>query len=54
MNRTKDALDLMQTLRNALYRLDEINAFAAAAHLDACLHALSDYFISEGNPSEGD
>ncbi|MBB3954727.1 hypothetical protein [Novosphingobium sediminicola] len=54
MDRTNDTLALMQCLRNALDRLDAINAFTAAAHLDACLHALSDYFISDENNSKGD
>ncbi|WP_216662319.1 MULTISPECIES: hypothetical protein [unclassified Novosphingobium] len=54
MDRTDDSLALMQCLRNALDRLDAINAFTAAAHLDACLHALSDYFISDENHSKGD
>ena len=49
MDRNNEALALMQCLRNALERLDDINAFVPAAHLDACLQALSNYFISEEN-----
>lgn len=54
MERLNEPLSLMQCLRSALDRLDDINAFTAAAHLDACLHALSDYFISEENLSKDD
>lgn len=54
MDQTNEPLALMQYLRNALDRLDAINAFAAAAHLDACLHALSNHFISEANTSKDD
>ena len=54
MDRTTEPLALLQCLRKALERLDDINALTAAAHLDACLHALSNYFISERTLSEGD
>lgn len=54
MDQTNEPLALMQYLRNALERLEAINAFAAAAHLDACLHALSNHFISEANTSKDD
>lgn len=54
MDRKNEPLALMQCLRDALQRLDDINAFVPAAHLDACLHALSNYFISEGKILEKD
>jgi len=54
MDRKNEPLALMQCLRNALERLDDINALIPAAHLDACLNALSNYFISEETLSERD
>jgi DNA-binding FrmR family transcriptional regulator len=52
MESEPDIHDIIDRLRSCLADLDRLVAPVAAAHLDTCLHALADQFISDASPPD--